>query len=223
MRVAEAKPESLTALGTDAGRKSGLDWVSLHRRLEASHAALERKLTPGPVEQQTILRARARLLAAGGKREVTSPHAFVEVVEFILGPEHYGIESSRIREIYPLHEFTALPCTPAFVLGLANVRGQILSIINLKKLFDLPEKGLTDLNKVIIVRDHHMELGILADAILGVRSIALEDLRPSLPTLTGIRGEYLKGITRDSLVVLDVEKVLADERILVDEVVNTAT
>jgi purine-binding chemotaxis protein CheW len=223
MRVADAKPESMTALGADAGHKSGLDWVSLHRRLEESHAALERKLTPGPEEQQTILRARARLLAAGGKREVTSPHAFVEVVEFVLGPEHYGIESSRIREIYPLHEFTALPCTPAFVLGLANVRGQILSIINIKKLFDLPEKGLTDLNKVIIVRDHHMELGILADAILGVRSIALEDLRPSLPTLTGIRGEYLKGITKDSLVVLDVEKVLADERILVDEVVNTAT
>jgi purine-binding chemotaxis protein CheW len=223
MSVAEAKPESLTAIGADAGHKSGLDWVGLHRRLEESHAALERKLTPGPEEQQTILRARARLLAAGGKREVTSPHAFLEVVEFVLGPEHYGIESSRIREIYPLHEFTALPCTPAFVLGLANVRGQILSIINIKKLFGLPEKGLTDLNKVIIVRDHHMELGILADAILGVRSIALEDLRPSLPTLTGIRAEYLKGITKDSLVVLDVEKVLADERILVDEVVNTAT
>jgi purine-binding chemotaxis protein CheW len=223
MSVAEAKPESLTVLGADAGHKSGLNWVGLHRRLEESYAALERKLTPGPEGRQTILRARARLLAAGGKRQVTSPHAFLEVVEFVLGPEHYGIESSRIREIYPLHEFTALPCTPAFVLGLANVRGQILSIINIKKLFDLPEKGLTDLNKVIIVRDHHMELGILADAILGVRSIALEDLRPSLPTLTGIRAEYLKGITKDSLVVLDVEKVLADERILVDEVVSTAT
>jgi purine-binding chemotaxis protein CheW len=223
MSVAEAKPESLTALGADAGHKSGLNWVGLHRRLEESYAALERKLTPSPEERQTILRARARLLAAGGKRQVTSPHAFLEVVEFVLGPEHYGIESSRIREIYPLHEFTALPCTPAFVLGLVNVRGQILSIINIKKLFDLPEKGLTDLNKVIIVRNHHMELGILADAILGVRSIALEDLRPSLPTLTGIRAEYLKGITKDSLVVLDVEKVLADEGILVDEVVSTAT
>jgi purine-binding chemotaxis protein CheW len=222
MSVTETKPKSLNTLAADAGHKSGLEWVGLHRRLDDSRVALERKLTPGPEERQKILRARARLLAAGGKREVASPHALLEVVEFVLGPEHYGIESSRIREIYPLQEFTALPCTPAFVLGLANVRGQILSIINIKKLFDLPEKGLTDLNKVIIVRDHHMELGILADAILGVRSIALEDLLPSLPTLTGIRAEYLKGITKDSLVVLDVEKVLADERILVDEVVNTA-
>ncbi len=223
MHLADTTPEPLTPFAPDAGHQNGLDWADLHRRLDTSQAALKRKLTPGPEEKQKILRVRARLLAAGGKGRATSPQSRLEVVEFVLGPEHYGIESSHIREIHPLSEFTPLPCTPAFVLGLVNVRGQILSIINVKKLFDLPEKGLTDLNKVIIVRAHRMELGILADAILGVRSIASEELHPSLPTLTGIRAEYLKGITKDSLVVLDVEKVLADERILVDEVVNTAT
>jgi purine-binding chemotaxis protein CheW len=223
MRVADTTRESLTTRAPHAGHKSGLDWAGLHRRLDASQAALKQKLSPGPEEKQKILRARARLLAAGGKGEATSAQSLLEVAEFSLGSEHYGIELSHIREIHPLSEFTSLPCTPAFVLGLVNVRGQILSIINIKKLFDLPEKGLTDLNKVIIVHDHHMELGILADAILGVRSIALEELHPSLPTLTGIRAAYLKGITKESLVVLDVEKILADERILVDEAVNTAT
>jgi purine-binding chemotaxis protein CheW len=144
-------------------------------------------------------------------------------VEFVLGPEHYGIESSHIREIHPLSEFTPLPCTPPFVLGLVNVRGQILSIINIKKLFDLPEKGLTDLNKIIIVHANHMELGILADAILGVRSITVEELQPALPTLTGIRAEYLKGITKDPLAVLDIEKILSDEKILVNDGVDTTT
>ncbi len=133
----------------------------------------------------------------------------------------YGIESCHIREIHPLSEFTPLPSTPAFVLGLVNVRGQILSIIDIKKLFDLPEKGLTDLNKVIVVHANQMELGILADAIVGVRSIALEEFQPALPTLTGIRAEYLKGITKDPMVVLDVEKILSDEKILVNEAVNT--
>ena len=204
-------------------RKGDLDWANLHGRLVASQAALKQKLNPSLEEKQKVLRARARSLAAGGNQEARSPALLLEVVEFVLGPEHYGIESSHVREIHPLSEFTPLPCTPAFVLGLVNVRGQILSIINIKKLFDLPEKGLTDLNKVIIVHAHHMELGILADAILGTRSIALEELHPALPTLTGIREEYLKGITKDPLVVLDVEKILADEKILVDEVVNAAT
>jgi purine-binding chemotaxis protein CheW len=206
---------------TSAGHKGDLDWADLHRRLDASQTALKRRLTPSFEEKQKILRARARSLAVGGKREASSPDLFLEVVEFVLGPEHYGIESSHIREIHPLNEFTPLPCTPAFVLGLVNVRGQILSIINIKKLFDLSEKGLTDLNKVLVVHAHHMELGILADVILGTRAIALEELRPALPTQTGFRAEYLKGITKDPLVVLDVEKILTDENILVDEVVNT--
>jgi purine-binding chemotaxis protein CheW len=219
MGVIDTKAKS--AFTPEAERQSDLDWANLHRRLDVSQAALKRKLTPGLEENRKILRDRARLLAAGSKADATAPRSLLEIVEFVLGPERYGIESSRIREIHPLNEYTPLPCTPAFVLGLVNVRGQILSIIDIKKLFDLPENGLTDLNKIIIVHAHSMELGILADAILGTRSIAPEELHPALPTLTGIRADYLQGITKDSLVVLDVGKILADERILVDEVVTT--
>jgi purine-binding chemotaxis protein CheW len=215
------KPNS--AFTSDAGGEGGLDWANLHRRLDMSQAALKRKLAPGLEEKRKILRHRARLLAACSKADATSPRSLLEIVEFVLGPERYGIESSRIREIYPLNDFTPLPCTPAFVLGLVNVRGQILSIIDIKKLFDLPEKGLTDLNKIIIVHAHSIELGILADAIVGTRSIAPDELHPALPTLTGIRAHYLQGITSDSLVVLDVGKILADERILVNDVVTGAT
>jgi purine-binding chemotaxis protein CheW len=214
-------PESPTAFTPGAERKGELDWAQLHCRLDVSQSALNRRLAPGPEEKRKILRARARLLAAGGKAEAMSPHLLLEVVEFVLGPEHYGIELCHIREIHPVSEFTPLPCTPAFVLGLVNVRRQILSIIDIKKLFDLPEKGLTDLNKVIVVHANQIEVGILADAIVGVRSIALEELQPALPTLTGIRAEYLRGITKDPLVVLDVEKILSDEKILVNEAVNT--
>jgi purine-binding chemotaxis protein CheW len=223
MRGTDTMPESLSALAPRVEHKGELDWAELRRRLDACRSALERRLTPRTEERQKILRARARSLAAGGKAEAASADQFVEVVKFVLGPEHYGIESCHIREIHPLSEFTPLPCTPAFVLGLVNVRGQILSIIDIKKLFDLPEKGLTDLNKVIIVHAKHMEVGILADAIVGVRSIALEELQPALPTLTGFRAGYLRGITKDPMVVLDVEKILSDEQILVDEIVSVAT
>jgi purine-binding chemotaxis protein CheW len=216
MKVEVITPELATNLAPNARCEARLDWAELHARLDASQVALKRRLTPSLEEKQKILRARAKSLAAKGKAEATSPHLLLEVVEFVLGPEHYGIESSHIREIHPLNEFTPLPCTPSFVLGLVNVRGQILSIIDIKKLFDLPERGLTNLNKVIIVHANHMELGILADAILGMRCIAREELRPALPTQTGIREEYLKGITKDSFVVLDVERILSDEKILVN-------
>jgi purine-binding chemotaxis protein CheW len=110
-----------------------------------------------------------------------------------------------------------VPCTPPFVLGLINVRGQIMSVIDLKKFFDLPEKGLTDLNKVIIVSDDKMEFGILADNVLGVRSLPLAELQPALPTLTGVREEYLKGVTRERTVILDGKKLLGDRKIVIHE------
>jgi purine-binding chemotaxis protein CheW len=110
-----------------------------------------------------------------------------------------------------------MPCAPPFVLGIINVRGQILSVIDIKKFFDLPEKGLTDLNKVIILHSDSTEFGILADVILGVRSVSLSELQPSLPTLTGIRQEYLKGVTKERLVILDAAKLLCDKRIIIHE------
>lgn len=62
-----------------------------------------------------------------------------------------------------------------------------------------------------------MEVGILADTIHGVRRIPLGDLQPSLPTLTGVRAEYLKGITGGRLIVLDADKLLSDPKNVVQE------
>lgn len=170
-------------------------------------------------EEKNILRARAKELAREAKAEKTTQES-MEIVEFVLAYETYGFESSYVREIYPLKELTPVPCTPPFVLGIINVRGQILSVIDIKKFFDLPEKGLTDLNKVIILHNNTIEFGILADVVLGVRTIPTEEIRPSLPTLTGIRAEYLRGVAKERLVVLDAEKLLSDEKMIVNEEID---
>jgi purine-binding chemotaxis protein CheW len=164
-------------------------------------------------DQRRVLRERTRILAREPHTE--NIEEVLIVVEFSLAQERYGIESTLIREVYPLKEFTPLPGTPPFILGLMNVRGQILSITDIRKFFDLPEKGLTNLNRIIILKNHHREFGILADDIVGMRTIAPGDLQTSLPTLTGIRAEYLKGITPDRMVVLEGHKLLNDDRLLV--------
>jgi purine-binding chemotaxis protein CheW len=196
------------------------DWRAVHQRLEAMRTALERGITPTAGERKNILRARAQALAREPERE-EGVRGGLEVVEFLLAHETYGVESSYVREVYPLRAFTPLPCTPSFVLGIINIRSQILSVIDLKKFFDLPDRGLTDLNKVIVVHDDRMTFGILADAVLAVRSIPLDDMQPSLPTLTGIREAYLKGVTSERLVILDAGKLLADTTLIVLEEVES--
>lgn len=173
-----------------------------------------------PAEEKRILKARAKALAREPEPVETGGES-IEVLEFLLAYETYAVEMSYVRETLPLRDLTPVPCTPPFVLGLTNVRGRIMSVIDIKRFFDLPAKGLTELNKVIIVHDGGgMEFGILADAICGVRTIALAELQPSLPTLTGVREEYLRGVTSGRTVVLDGAKLLGDRKIVVHEEID---
>ena len=171
-------------------------------------------------EQQQILRARAETLARRQERPEKAENT-LQVIAFVLASETYGIESRFIREIHPLKDITAIPCTPPFVIGMINVRGQIITVINVKTFFDLPEQGLSDLNQVILVQNSETELGILADAVLGVRLVPHAALQPSLPTFSGIRAEYLRGVTQERMAVLDVGAILSDPRILVQEEVES--
>jgi purine-binding chemotaxis protein CheW len=141
---------------------------------------------------------------------------FLEIIEFRLASETYGAESKYIREIYPLKDFTPIPGTPSFVLGLVNVRGRILSVIDLKKFFNFQGKGLGELNKIIIVQNELMEFGILADAIIGARRVRPEDIQESPPTVSGIGAQYLRGITKERLAVLEMGKILNDEKMIVN-------
>jgi len=162
-----------------------------------------------------ILRERALKLAREPEPEESAPR--LELVEFLLSGERYAIESGFIREVYPLKELTPLPCTPPFVLGIVNIRGKILSVLDLRRFFELSDQGLSDLNKVLVLHQGGMEFGLLADAIVGVRTLKVRELKPTLPTLTEIRGEYLKGVTKERLVVLDAGKLLGDRRLVVHD------
>lgn len=195
-----------------------IDWRAIRQRLDVARAATEQAWLPSADETTHILKARARVLAQE-PAEVQDADA-LEIVEFMLAHERYGVELSFVREIHPLTNLTPLPCTPAFVLGIVNLRGEIISVIDIKKFFDLPEKGLSDLNKVVVLQSATMHFGVLADAILGVRHVPVAEIQPSLPTLTGIREQYLRGVTSARTIVLDAERLLADEKIVVQEQVE---
>ena len=202
---------------TDATNRpqTGVDWPAVHQRLEAAGAAVERQLLLSEQDKKSLLKARATSLAALPPSEAAEE--YLEIIEFQLASETYGIELRHASEVSLLKELTPVPCTPAFVLGIINLHGRVLSVVDLKRFFDLPNNALTDLNRVIVVRKDGMEVGILADTIHGVRRIPRRALQPSLPTLTGVRAEYLKGITGERLIVLDADKLLSDLKIVVQE------
>lgn len=202
--------------------KSEVNWSEVHRRINAVNLQLARENIPGDEKKKSILRARADALARKAGPEKTDGEQ-VEVVEFVLAHERYGIESAFVREIYPLKEFTPMPGTPPFVIGVINLRGELISLVDIKKFFDLPEHGITDLNKVIVLKNAVMEFGILADSVEGARKISISELQPTPPTFTGSREKYSRGITAERAAILDAARLLSDPKLVINgEISNPA-
>lgn len=208
--------ERETAGHKPASRIAPIDWAAIHRRLASVAAVFEHGAARTEEETLRILKDRARALAREPQQH-EQPGQYLTVLEFQLAHERYAVDSSFVREVCPLKELTPLPGTPAFIQGIVNVRGQIISVVNLKIFFELPERGLTDFNKIILLSDGAMEFGLLVDAVVAMHRVSLQDIQPPLPTLVGIREQYLQGVTAQRLVILAAARILADPRLVVRE------
>lgn len=165
--------------------------------------------------QKNILKKRAQTLSQMVEIPKQAEES-LEVLEFSLANELYAIETCYIREVYPLEAITRVPCTPPFVLGVINLRGQLVSIIDLGKFFNLPERGITHRNKMILVHNATMEFGIFAKSIGNIKKVALSQIQ-NFPTLQGIGADYVKGVTSEGLVVLQIENILNNKNTIIDE------
>ncbi len=192
--------------------RSPIDWSALRRRMVAAHALLDQNTSPTAERRRDILRARARV-AAVAPASMTSTGTRLELLEFSLLHETYGIETAHVREVAYLHDYLPLPGAPSFVLGITHLHGRMLTIFNLKPFFGLSSQGLTNLNKIIVLEDGATEFGLLADSVSGsLRHMEEGSLQALPPTFTGLRAQFSRGITADSLVVLDARRLLRDSR-----------
>lgn len=162
-----------------------------------------------------ILKKRALALSLE-KEENDTVEKTLEVLEFYLENERYAFESRYVKEVYPFKDCTPLPCVPHFIQGLINVRRRILSVVNLKKFFALNESDNITYSQIIILSYDCVEIAFLADLVIGISNIAVDNLQTSFPTITGIRQEFLKGITHDQLILLDGKLLLTDKKIIIE-------
>ena len=200
--------------GHEKQREAAINWRSIYARLEHARISSEKMFELSAAEKQKVLESRAQDLAKP-LRKAADEEGALDVLAFYLARERYAIERNQITEVCSMKELAQIPCTPPFVVGVINLHGQILSVIDLKKIFNLPEKGLTDLNKVIVIGDEHMELGILADEIGELASISEGTLQHSTVALNGVRASYAKGVTAEGVIVIDAKKLLSDDAIVV--------
>ncbi len=128
--------------------------------------------TPLPLSVKDILRHRAEKLAQRTERSGKILGEWAKFLEFSLTGEIFAVEIRFVREVCPLRKLIGIPCTPSFVKGVTNLRGRIISVIDIRDFLQLQEMEIRVSNKVIVVSNGYMDLGILCDDILGVKSIS---------------------------------------------------
>jgi len=177
-----------------------------------------------------IFGERARRLARGAHDDDGDDGADrTEVVEFLLGDERCAVESRYVGEVFPPFRMTPIPCTPPFVAGVVNLRGRIVSVVDLKILFGMPASERSEPGKlresseprapqrIVLLCSDAMEMGLLTDGVPGIAVISRAALHPPLPALKGTRGTYVLGIGENGLAVLDGAKILSDGSLIVNE------
>ncbi|MBN1799162.1 MAG: chemotaxis protein CheW [Spirochaetales bacterium] len=139
-----------------------------------------------------------------------------KMVTFSLAGRDYGIDIMKVKEISKASNFTIVPNTPPYVEGVHNLRGEIISIINLRKMFHLTfdEKRKEEAVDILILRLEDNIIGMIVDSVDNVVGIDSSTIQPRHPLFADINMKYINGVVevnKKLYVILDVERVFGME------------
>lgn len=195
-------------------QRAAVDWTRLRERLAAARAQMEALIELSPERSSAVLAERARKLAR--VPEAIDPGVSHHVLSFGLGSERYCLELEYVREVVRFADFTPVPGTPDFVVGVTHLRGEVTCVIDVRKFFGLPAQGVTDLSRAIALGKDSTELAILADRVFDVGPLPAKDILRA-PASNGIGHDYLLGVTREAVIVLDGAALLRDPKLTIEQ------
>jgi purine-binding chemotaxis protein CheW len=220
--LAEPSPEAVAGVGSRP--EEGLPGQVIAETEEPAEPPPDARSAPALTFDETkseelaqVFQQRARALAQIPPKEEEGES--LEVVVFSLGEEQYAVRADYVEVIRPLDRWTPVPCTPEFVVGVINLRGRVVSVVDLRRFLGQDGILLEQGAEVMVVKAGPMELGLAVSEVRAVRALRMRDLGP-VPSTTQRVAEYALGVTADLLVLLDLEALLDDKRIVVWEEVG---
>jgi len=173
-------------------------------------------------DARRILEERARLLARPPDERARAD--VLDLVAFSVGTERYAVEADFVQEVQPLDRATwsRVPCAPEFIVGAVNIRGRIYSLMDVGHFLSLPPRPLSEAAHVLLVAGkdsagEQMELSILADDVPEALDVPRGTLRPAAETVASGGPKFVRGVTEDMLIVLDLRRLLEEPGIVVHE------
>jgi purine-binding chemotaxis protein CheW len=146
-----------------------------------------------------------------GNRTTTDPTER-QLVVFALGDESFGVDIESVREIIRWQPVTHMPDTPESVLGVLNLRGRVIPIVDLRNRFGMASSEATDATRILVV-DIGTDVGALVDSVEEVIRVSSDAIGELSPVVASSNSEYIDGIAQTEdrlLILLSMERALAD-------------
>lgn len=169
------------------------------------------------LSQQEILKARAIQNSVNESSGQTVAKMPITIIKFSLISSIYAFETKYVSEVHLIKGITPIPGTPPFVAGVINVRGRIISAINLKTVLQIGERGLTDQNRLIVLSIQPMYFGVICDTVLGIFSEERALIKKPPTNLPKNYLNYITGILPDNTILLDAQKLLTSSEIILNK------
>jgi purine-binding chemotaxis protein CheW len=141
-----------------------------------------------------------------------------QIVCFKINNEEYGIDILNVQEILKIPKVTKLPRSADYIIGVFDLRGKVIPIIDLSRRFGLSKDRSNEARRAIVVDIKSKRIGLAIDAVSHVVKIEGKDIEPPPPILKGISGKYIVGIAKlaDGFVILlDINQILLPEELSV--------
>jgi len=197
----------VTRRGPDRGP---IDWGEVRRRLEQGRRAGELVVDGTSEQGRAILRARAAELARPLDDDAADEGR--AMLAFFAGGERYVVDLRHVREVADVDALTRVPGSPAFVLGLVNLRGEVVCVADLPATLGRGRRSDGVGSHIVALGRGGTEIAVAVDEVERVQQVRARDILP----LPGRSDGRLCGILQDATTVLDAEALLDDEELYVD-------
>lgn len=134
-----------------------------------------------------------------------------QVVSFRLGEEEYGVNIMTVQEIILVGCITQVPEVPEHVLGVINLRGNVIPILNLRCRFGMPDQPADDATRIVVMNLNGRTVGVVVDAVSEVLRLSNDDISPTPQSLSGPGKDYITGLAHSGerlLILLDMARLL---------------
>ena len=137
------------------------------------------------------------------------------LITFILGEEKYGLDILKVRELISFPEgLTRIPGMPDFIIGMFNLRGLVIPVMDLRKKFKMSSEERHEFSVIIIVEVDNKNIGLTVDSVSDVIFVKEENIQDTTELAMSVDTKFIKGVakTKDEMVILlDIDYLLSKE------------